>query len=162
MYYIQYAHARVASVMKQLAERGLGYDATLARRHLDRLSAEQETAPPAQDHEPLSRDRTAARQSTARRTHWCTTCATSPAIFIPTTTRTQFIVDDPELRNARLMLVRPCSRGTQRAGAARRVGAGLRCDAPCRVTTKVKRGAGVAGVYRAVRACSWVSRSAWG
>ena len=44
VYYIQYAHARVASVMKQFADRGLTYDAAAARRHLDRLSAEQEIA----------------------------------------------------------------------------------------------------------------------
>ena len=30
VYYLQYAHARVASVMKQLAARGLGYDAAKA------------------------------------------------------------------------------------------------------------------------------------
>src|SRR5262249_35679504 len=42
VYYIQYAHARVASVMKQLADRGLKFDSALARRNLSRLDAEQE------------------------------------------------------------------------------------------------------------------------
>ena len=38
VYYIQYAHARVASVMKQLESRGLAFDRTRGLASLDQLS----------------------------------------------------------------------------------------------------------------------------
>ncbi|HEX4051919.1 MAG TPA: arginine--tRNA ligase [Steroidobacteraceae bacterium] len=44
VYYIQYAHARVASVMKQLAARALAYDAALAASHLALLDGTHEQA----------------------------------------------------------------------------------------------------------------------
>ena len=37
VFYIQYAHARVASILRQLADRGLSYDATVGRRSLPLL-----------------------------------------------------------------------------------------------------------------------------
>jgi arginyl-tRNA synthetase len=37
VYYIQYAHARVASVLRQLADRGLSHEPTIGRSSLDRL-----------------------------------------------------------------------------------------------------------------------------
>lgn len=37
VYYIQYAHARVASVLRQLADRGLSHGPTIGRSSLDRL-----------------------------------------------------------------------------------------------------------------------------
>jgi arginyl-tRNA synthetase len=42
VYYIQYAHARVASVLRQLADRGLAHDAARGRASLARLSAPSE------------------------------------------------------------------------------------------------------------------------
>jgi arginyl-tRNA synthetase len=42
VYYIQYAHARVASVLRQLADRGLAYDAARGRTSLARLAAPSE------------------------------------------------------------------------------------------------------------------------
>ncbi len=42
VYYIQYAHARVASVMKQLAARGLSYDPSEALAQLPRLQSAHE------------------------------------------------------------------------------------------------------------------------
>ena len=42
VYYIQYAHARVASVLKQLAERGLKHDAATGLKSLQRLAEPQE------------------------------------------------------------------------------------------------------------------------
>ena len=42
VFYIQYAHARVASVLRQLAERGLEYDAARGRANLDRLTEAHE------------------------------------------------------------------------------------------------------------------------
>jgi arginyl-tRNA synthetase len=42
VYYVQYAHARAASVFRQLAERGLRWDAAAGRAHLARLSGAHE------------------------------------------------------------------------------------------------------------------------
>jgi arginyl-tRNA synthetase len=42
VYYIQYAHARVASVMRQLKERGLAHDAAHGLSSLDKLAEPQE------------------------------------------------------------------------------------------------------------------------
>ena len=44
VYYIQYAHARVASVMRQLAERGLAFDRAHGLANLARLDSESEQA----------------------------------------------------------------------------------------------------------------------
>ncbi len=44
VYYIQYAHARVCSVLRKLAERGWQWDASAAVEHLDRLVEEHEKA----------------------------------------------------------------------------------------------------------------------
>jgi arginyl-tRNA synthetase len=44
VYYIQYAHARVASVMRQLAERGLAWDRTNGLAQLAKLDGETEQA----------------------------------------------------------------------------------------------------------------------
>lgn len=44
VYYIQYAHARVCSVHRQLAERGLGADIKVGLGALDRLDSEHERA----------------------------------------------------------------------------------------------------------------------
>lgn len=42
VYYVQYAHARVCSVFRQLAERGLVWDQKIGESQLDRLSEEHE------------------------------------------------------------------------------------------------------------------------
>jgi arginyl-tRNA synthetase len=44
VYYIQYAHARVSSVLRQLKERGMTHDAAQGLTHLDRLREQQELA----------------------------------------------------------------------------------------------------------------------
>ena len=44
VYYIQYAHARISSVLRQLGERGYTHDETVGLANLDRLTAPQETA----------------------------------------------------------------------------------------------------------------------
>ena len=43
VYYIQYAHARICSVMQQMQERGYRYEPELALQHLARLVEEHET-----------------------------------------------------------------------------------------------------------------------
>ena len=42
MYYIQYAHARVCSVMRKLAEQGWNWDSSAALEHLGLLGEEHE------------------------------------------------------------------------------------------------------------------------
>lgn len=44
VYYIQYAHARICSVLKQLKERGLLWDKTIGLKHIDLLEQVQETS----------------------------------------------------------------------------------------------------------------------
>lgn len=44
VYYIQYAHARLCSIFKQLEEKGLAYDQALGLANLAKLSSEQEQA----------------------------------------------------------------------------------------------------------------------
>ena len=103
VYYIQYAHARVASVMKQLADRGLTYDAAVARRHLDRLSEEQEVALlKTMSRYPEVVQLAAVNRAPHALVHYLRDLAND---FHTYYNAHQFIVEDPQLRNARLMLV---------------------------------------------------------
>ena len=103
VYYIQYAHARVASVMKQLADRGLTYDAAVARRHLDRLSEEQESALlKTMSRYPEVVQLAAVNRAPHALVHYLRDLAND---FHTYYNAHQFIVEDSQLRNARLMLV---------------------------------------------------------
>ena len=104
MYYIQYAHARVASVLRQLADKGYSYNQANGLGHLDRLTESHEEAlltrlaryaeileTAAVNHEPhqlmyFLRD-LANEFHTYYNAH-------------------QFIVEDAALRDARLVLIR--------------------------------------------------------
>lgn len=44
VYYVQYAHARISSVFRQLEERGWSWDSEQGREHLGKLNASHETA----------------------------------------------------------------------------------------------------------------------
>ncbi len=44
VYYIQYAHARICSVLRQLAERGMNWDRSLGLQHIDLLDKSHESA----------------------------------------------------------------------------------------------------------------------
>ena len=44
VYYVQYAHARVCSVLRQLSERGLAWDQVVGEKNLERLTVEHEQA----------------------------------------------------------------------------------------------------------------------
>jgi arginyl-tRNA synthetase len=103
VYYIQYAHARVASVMKQLHDRGLEYDARQAAASFGLLTAAEEVA--------LLRSLTRypeVLQSAAMNraphlvVHYLRDLAND---FHTYYNAHQFIVADDRLRNARLMLV---------------------------------------------------------
>jgi arginyl-tRNA synthetase len=103
VYYIQYAHARVASVMKQLADRGLRFDPALARSNLLRLDAEQEiTLLRTLSRYPEVIQLAAANRAPHALVHYLRELAND---FHTYYNAHQFIVDDAGLRNARLMLV---------------------------------------------------------
>ena len=103
VYYIQYAHARVASVMKQLAARGLSFD---------RAQGLAGAARPGSVHEQavlhtLTRYPEIVEQAAENRAphavvHYLRDLAN---VFHTYYNAEQFIVDDPQLRNARLALV---------------------------------------------------------
>ena len=123
VYYIQYAHARVCSVMRQMREKGFEHDAA-ARPRGARAAGRAARAGAARLAEPLSRGGGDRRRCSARRTRWCTTCASSPTTSTPTTTPTSSWWTTPTLRDARLTLIQGAAAGgAQRARAARRVGA---------------------------------------
>ncbi len=102
VYYIQYAHARVSSVMKQLVAKGYRYDEAAARAHLGMLADEHEQAVLT----ALVRYPEIVRQAAVNRTphslvHYLRELANSFHTWYNAAT---FIVEDPPLRNARLAL----------------------------------------------------------
>jgi arginyl-tRNA synthetase len=103
VYYIQYAHARVASVMKQLAARGLAFDLAQGLAGSALLASEHEQAVLG----TLSRFPEVIEQATALRAphalvHYLRELANT---FHTYYNAAQFIVEDAALRNARLALV---------------------------------------------------------
>jgi arginyl-tRNA synthetase len=102
VFYIQYAHARVASVMKQLEARQLQYDAAMASENLQRLDNPHEQAALRE----LARYPEVVLQAAAARAphalvHYLRELANAFHTWYNAAT---FIVDDPPLRNARLAL----------------------------------------------------------
>ena len=102
VYYIQYAHARVASVMKQLEARQLQYDAAMALENLERLDSPHEQAVLRE----LARYPEVVLQAAAARAphvlvHYLRELANAFHTWYNAAT---FIVDDAPLRNARLAL----------------------------------------------------------
>ncbi len=102
VYYIQYAHARVASVMKQLESRQLQYDGAMALQHLGRLDSPQEQAALRE----LARYPEVVLQAAVARAphtlvHYLRELANTFHSWYNAAT---FIVEDAPLRNARLAL----------------------------------------------------------
>jgi arginyl-tRNA synthetase len=103
VYYIQYAHARVASVMKQLAARGLTFDRAAglaAAAALD--SAHEQAVLHALTRYPEVLEQAAVNRAPHALVHYLRELAN---VFHTYYNAEQFIVDDPKLRNARLALV---------------------------------------------------------
>ena len=103
VFYVQYAHARVCSVFRQLAEKGLSWDAANGRAHLDRL-----TAPHEQDLlRTLARwPEVVALAARERAPHHLPHFLREVANGLHTYYNAEkFIVDDAALRDARLALV---------------------------------------------------------
>jgi arginyl-tRNA synthetase len=102
VYYIQYAHARVASVMRQLAERGLEHDQSQGLASLNQLTESQELALIKR----ISAYPELIRQCAAQRAphtlvHYLRDLANDFHSFY---SAHQFIVEDARLRDARLDL----------------------------------------------------------
>jgi arginyl-tRNA synthetase len=102
VYYLQYAHARVASVRRQLEARGLSYAQPLALQSLARLESPYEQAALS----ALARYPEILRQAAAARAphtlvHYLRELATAFHSWYNAAT---FIVEDAALRNARLAL----------------------------------------------------------
>jgi arginyl-tRNA synthetase len=103
VYYVQYAHARVCSVFRQLREKGLTHDVAMGTQHVGLLTEPHEKA--------LIRRLTSYGEllATAARTlephqiaHYLRELAGD---FHTYYNAQKFIVDDPHVRNARLNLV---------------------------------------------------------
>ena len=102
VYYIQYAHARVASVLRQLQERGLAHDAARGQGALSKLCEPQELALI----KSVSAFPEIVRQCAAQRAphtlvHYLRDLAND---FHTNYSAHQFIVEDAGLRDARLEL----------------------------------------------------------
>jgi arginyl-tRNA synthetase len=103
VYYIQYAHARVCSVLRQMREKGFVHDAARGRASLGRLAQPHEQALLA----TLSRYPEVVEASALQRAphalvHYLRELAND---FHTYYNAHQFLVEDPELRDARLVLI---------------------------------------------------------
>jgi len=103
MYYIQYAHARVSSVMRQLAEKGHSYDQATGLAALDRLSeAHEEALITRLQRYPETLEAAAVNHEPHQLVHYLRELAND---FHTYYNAHQFIVEDAGLRNARLALI---------------------------------------------------------
>ena len=103
VYYIQYAHARVSSVLRQLADRGLVHDLDQGLAALGRLVEPQEQSlAAALARYPELLDSAAAQRAPHLLVHYLRELANE---FHSYYNAHAFIVEDAALRNARLALV---------------------------------------------------------
>jgi arginyl-tRNA synthetase len=102
VYYIQYAHARVASVQKQLVSKGYDYDAAAGLASLDSLASVHETALlTALGRYPEIIQQAAGNRAPHTLVHFLRDLANC---FHTWYNAEQFIVEDARLRNARIAL----------------------------------------------------------
>jgi arginyl-tRNA synthetase len=103
VYYVQYAHARIASVFRQLAEKGLEYDETAGRAAFDNLTETHEDALMVAIARFPEIVELAARDGAPHQiAHYLRELANAFHTYYNAHT---FIVDDDALRNARLALI---------------------------------------------------------
>jgi arginyl-tRNA synthetase len=103
VYYIQYAHARVASVMKQLAARELTFDRAEGLANASLLVGSQEQAVlNAMARYPEALEQSAVNRAPHTLVHYLRDLANALHTYY---NAEQFIVTDAKLRNARLTLV---------------------------------------------------------
>jgi arginyl-tRNA synthetase len=103
VYYIQYAHARVASVMKQLAARSLSFDASQGLAAAGRLvEAQEQGVLQTLTRYPETLEQAAVNRAPHTLVHYLRELAN---VFHTYYNAQTFIVEDAALRNARLALV---------------------------------------------------------
>jgi arginyl-tRNA synthetase len=103
VYYIQYAHARVASVFRQLGEKSLAWDRENGRTHLDLLAeAQEKTLMTTLSRYPEVVELAAGNRAPQTLVHYLRDLAND---FHTYYNAHAFIVDDADLRDARLYLV---------------------------------------------------------
>ena len=103
MYYIQYAHARVCSVFRQLEEKGMDYDQAKGIASLSRLSEAHEQALVTRlSRYPELIEAAALSHEPHQLAHYLRELATD---FHTYYNAHQFLVDDTDLRYARLALI---------------------------------------------------------
>jgi len=104
VYYIQYAHARVSSVLRQLVEKGLSEDPALGLRSLDRLAEEHEHRLIGRlGHYPEVIESAALAHEPHQLAYYLRELAND---FHTYYNAHQFLVTDDALRNVRLVLIR--------------------------------------------------------
>ncbi len=104
VYYVQYAHARVASVFRTLQEKQLSYDETLGLASLDSLSHEKEQELLAHLAKYPQMLKSAAQSYEPHQiAYYCRELALKLHTYY---NAIQFIVDDEAIRNARLALIK--------------------------------------------------------
>ena len=103
VYYIQYAHARICSVLKELKERNMDWDRQRGERSLARLTETHEQAlRQALSRYPEILQLAAQQRAPQHIVHYLRELAHSLHTYY---NAHRFIVDDAELRDARLLLV---------------------------------------------------------
>jgi len=103
VYYVQYAHARIASVLRQLAEKGYTWSEAEGRRHLERLGeAHEMELMRALSRYPEVIDSAALAREPHQLAFYLRELATAFHTYYNTHT---FLVAEPELRAARVALV---------------------------------------------------------
>jgi arginyl-tRNA synthetase len=103
VYYVQYAHARVCSVFRQLAERGLSWDKTQGESNLSKLSeAHEEALMTRLASYPEVLENAALNHTPHILAHYLTDLARD---FHTSDNAHQFISDDLALTQARLTLI---------------------------------------------------------
>ena len=103
VFYVQYAHARVCSVLRQLDEKGWKRNLILGMKNLDKLTEEHESALiTALSKYPEILEKAALKYEPHQLIHYLRDLANS---FHTYYNAHQFLVDDEALRNARLNLI---------------------------------------------------------
>jgi len=103
VYYVQYAHARVCSVMREIQTRGISWSTDSAKAHLHRLAEDSEQALMQRLTRYPEIVELAARQRAPQHiVHYLRDLAQD---FHTYYNAHRFIVDDEELRDARLLLI---------------------------------------------------------
>jgi len=103
VYYVQYAHARICSVFKQLADKGLTHDRANGERRLARLSEAHEQALIARlAASPEVVETAALAHEPHQLAHFLRELAYDFHTYCNTHT---FLVEEPDLRDARLSLI---------------------------------------------------------